>query len=91
MSALKYSFAHLILCTEFKKKQNYVYNCFACVYICAPFVCLVLKKAREAIGSFGLELQKSLELLRGYWELNQGPLEEEQVLLTSEPSLQPLG
>lgn len=58
------------------------------MYICAPFVCLVLKKAREAIGSFGLELQKSLELLRGYWELNQGPLEEEQVLLTSEPSLQ---
>jgi hypothetical protein len=26
---------------------------------------------------------------RGYWELNSGPLEEEPVLLTAEPSLQP--
>ena len=26
---------------------------------------------------------------RGYWELNSGPLEEQSVLLTSEPSLQP--
>jgi hypothetical protein len=25
----------------------------------------------------------------GYWELNSGPLEEQSVLLTSEPSLQP--
>ena len=26
----------------------------------------------------------------GYWDLNSGPLEEESVLLTAEPSLQPL-
>ena len=26
----------------------------------------------------------------GYWELNSGPLEEQSVLLTAEPSLQPL-
>ena len=26
---------------------------------------------------------------RGYWELNSGPLEEQPVLLTAEPSLQP--
>ena len=25
----------------------------------------------------------------GYWELNSGPLEEQAVLLTTEPSLQP--
>jgi hypothetical protein len=25
----------------------------------------------------------------GFWELNSGPLEEQSVLLTSEPSLQP--
>jgi hypothetical protein len=25
----------------------------------------------------------------GYWEMNSGPLEEQSVLLTSEPSLQP--
>jgi hypothetical protein len=27
----------------------------------------------------------------GYWKLNSGPLEEQSVLLTAEPSLQPLG
>jgi hypothetical protein len=26
----------------------------------------------------------------GFWELNSGPLEEQSVLLTAEPSLQPL-
>ena len=29
------------------------------------------------------------EPLRGCWELNSGPLEEQPVLLTTEPSLQP--
>jgi len=29
------------------------------------------------------------ELLCGCWELNSGPLEEQSVLLTAEPSLQP--
>jgi hypothetical protein len=28
------------------------------------------------------------ELLSGWWELNTGPLEEQNVLLTAEPSLQ---
>lgn len=28
--------------------------------------------------------------LHGHWELNLGPLESQQVLLTSEPLLQPL-
>lgn len=31
----------------------------------------------------------SFELLCGFWELNLGPLEEQSVLLTAEPSLQP--
>jgi len=26
---------------------------------------------------------------RGFWDLNSGPLEEQSVLLTTEPSLQP--
>ena len=29
------------------------------------------------------------EPLCGYWELNSGPLEEQSVLLTAEPSIQP--
>lgn len=28
---------------------------------------------------------------RGYWDSNPGPSEEQQVLLTAKPSLQPLG
>jgi hypothetical protein len=32
----------------------------------------------------------SCELSIGWWELNLGPLEEQPVLLTTEPSLQPL-
>jgi hypothetical protein len=35
---------------------------------------------------YGLD---SCEPPRGFWELNSGPLEEEAVLLTDEPSLQP--
>jgi hypothetical protein len=33
----------------------------------------------------------SCELPCGFWELNLGPLEEQSVLLTAEPSLQPNG
>ena len=32
----------------------------------------------------------SCDLLCGCWELNLGPLEEQQAFLTTEPSLQPL-
>lgn len=53
------------------------------MYICVPFV---HKKANIGLC---LELQEGFELAHGYWELNQGPLEQE-VLLNPEPSLQPL-
>jgi hypothetical protein len=36
------------------------------------------------------EVTDSCELLCGCWELNLGPLEVQSVLLTTEPSLQPL-
>ena len=41
------------------------------------------------IGALELEFTDSCELPRGCWELNLGPLEEQSVLLTPEPSLQP--
>ena len=39
----------------------------------------------------GTGVTSTCELPCGCWELNPGPLEEQPVLLTAEPSLQPLG
>ena len=54
---------------------------------CLPDVCLC-----EGVGSPGIGVTDSCELSCGCWELNLGPLEEQPVLLTIEPSLiEPLG
>ncbi|CAO2628536.1 E3 ubiquitin-protein ligase NEDD4, partial [Lemmus lemmus] len=44
----------------------------------------------EGVRSHGTAFLDSCELPCGCWELNSGPLEEQSVLLTAEPSLQPL-
>jgi hypothetical protein len=41
-------------------------------------------------GTPGPGVTDSCELLCGLWELNPGPLEEQPVVLTAEPSLQSL-
>jgi len=38
-----------------------------------------------------LGVPDSCELVHGFWDLNPGPLEEQSVPLTTEPSLQPQG
>ena len=43
----------------------------------------------EGVRSPGTGFSDSCELPCGCWELNPGPLEEQSVLLTAEPSLQP--
>jgi hypothetical protein len=43
----------------------------------------------EAVGSPGTGVTDRCELPCGCWELSPGPLEEQPVLLTTEPSLQP--
>ena len=43
----------------------------------------------EGIRSPGTGFSDSYELPCGCWELNPGPREEQSVLLTAEPSLQP--
>ena len=43
----------------------------------------------SAPDSLQLELQTSVSYHVDDWELNPGPLEEQPVLLTAEPSLQP--
>ena len=61
---------------------------FACVYICTPFVCIACSGQQEA----ALDLEEldtdSCELPCGCWESNQGPLEEQPSLVTTEPPLQ---
>lgn len=47
-----------------------------------------LQRLGEGIGSPGTGVVDSHELLCGSWELNLSPLEEQQVLLTPELSVQ---
>ena len=52
-----------------------VFWCFICMYV--------------FVQMFGPEVTDSCELPCGCWELNLCPLEEQSVLLTTEPGLQP--
>ena len=44
----------------------------------------------DGVRSCGTAFSDNCELPCGCWELNPGSLEEQSVLLTAEPSLQPL-
>ena len=57
---------------------------FICVDWCFAWVCLC-----EGVGCPGTGVTNRCELSCRCWELNRGPLEEQPVLLTIEPSLQP--
>jgi E3 ubiquitin-protein ligase NEDD4 len=46
------------------------------------YICL------RGVKSPGTGVTDSCELPCGFWELNLGPLEKQQVLLTAEPTLQ---
>lgn len=60
---------------------------FACMYVCAPHVCLVPSKVKRDLEFLGLELWM-VEPPRQFWEPNQGAWQEQQVLLTTESLLQ---
>lgn len=68
-----------------------VYGCFNCMYVCVPSVCAwFLWRPEEGIESPETRITDSWELPCRCWELNLGPLEEQQpVLLIAESSLQP--
>lgn len=59
-----------------------------CLYVCAPHECLVPAEARSGHWILVMEVTDGYELQCG-WELNLRLLEEQLVLLTAEPSLQP--
>lgn len=59
---------------------------FACLSICVSMVCLVPMKARRGGNQMPWN---DYELICSCWALNLDPLDEQQVLLITEPSLQP--
>jgi hypothetical protein len=62
-----------------------------CVDVCAPHVHSAFKGQKRKSYPLKLELHKAVSHFMDAWELNPGLLEEQQlVLLTTEPSLQPL-
>lgn len=63
---------------------------FFCVYLCT-LCAWCPQNSDEYIGSLELELKSSYELPFGCWNLNLGPLQEQQLLLIIESSLQPPG
>lgn len=56
----------------------YLCECFACMYICIPPVCLVLSEA--CIGSSDTGVRHGCEPLWSCWDFNLGPLQKQQVL-----------
>ena len=68
---------------------SYMYGCFVCMHVCAPYVCLLPEYTIEGIKSPRMRVTDSYELPCKCWQLNLGPLEEQPVLLTTEPSFSP--
>lgn len=69
-----------------------------CFNILLKFECLSVnsciqaqwpKKSGEGVRFPGTGVTDDCEPLGGFWDLNLGPLQEQNVLLTNEPSLQP--
>lgn len=50
----------------------------------------VPQKSEKSIKSPGTKVMDGCDPPRGFWKLNLSPLREQQVLLTGEPSVQPL-
>lgn len=65
-------------------KIFYVCECFADMYICVLQVCQVLTE--RALSSLKLEMQVVARHQVEFWDLNSGPLQEQQMPLTTEAS-----
>ena len=55
----------------------------------APSLCLVPEEDKEGIGSPGILVTDCYKTPCASGEPNPGPLQDQQVFLTAEPSLQP--
>lgn len=65
--------------------------CYICVHVYVYTMWVqCLWNPKEGNGSPGTGVTASYETPCGYWEVNPGPPQKQQVLLTSEQPLQPL-
>lgn len=55
--------------------RKYAYGCFACIYACIPYVCLVLEEARRRHWISLEPVTDGCALPWEWWELNLGPLD----------------
>ena len=67
----------------------YVHECFVHVSVFAPFVSFVIARYSRGHWVSWIWSYRQLWAATWCWELNLGPLEEQPVLLTSEPLVQP--
>jgi hypothetical protein len=65
----------------------YVYESLVCMYVGRLCVASVYRGQKRMLGPLELDICK---LPCGYWELNPDSLQEQQVLLTNKPPLQPV-
>jgi hypothetical protein len=82
-------------CCQYCGSQTVTLLRFICLFVCFQLMYLyfmriaVLPTCISCVRVSDLGITDSCELPCGCWELNSGPLEEQSVLLTTEPSLQP--
>jgi hypothetical protein len=58
------------------------------VSVSAPHHCLAFQRPEEVTECPGTKVTDGCELPGGCWQSNPGPLQEQPVLVTAEPSLQ---
>lgn len=71
-------FYFVVVCFVFLR-LTYMYDCFACMYVCTMCVPCTPGGQKRALEHLELELQIICE----HWKLNLGPLQEHQVFLTT--------
>lgn len=64
----------------------YEYGVFAYMYVCVPYMCLVVEVSRGHLLPWHW-VADGCEPPYGHWQPNLGPLQEQPVLLTAELSL----
>jgi hypothetical protein len=89
---LKIIFIHTHTFTVFRHTGQLLYNLL--VLFCLKIIFIhththTFTVFRHTRRGYQIPFTDSCKTLCGCWELNSGPLEEQSLLLTSEPSLQP--
>ena len=65
-----------------------MYECFACMYVLYHICAWYLWTSEEVIRSPETDVVGGCKSICWCWDLNLGPLKEQQVLLATEPALQ---